>query len=403
MNLAEQTNAIPRPSELIERARALVPVLAERAPRADRERVVPKESIADMQAAGLFRVLQPKRWGGYEMSLEVANDVQMILAEGCMSTAWVYAVLAVEPFLMALFDDRTASDVWSADPSVLICGTSAGGPGNTATAVDGGFRLTGRWRFASGCDHTDWTFLGGCNVPDPAGGGAEYRMLLPRADYQIVDTWNVAGLRGTGSRDVVVADAFVPAHRAIKQSDLFLCRGPGQAVNTAPLYRIPFGQVFAMSVSTLMLGGLQGMLDAYLAYGRKRVARGIGPTVQDPVAQLLCAEAAVTIDECKLAFNRNIAMLTDYAERGETPPLQERMRYKFQVSYAVERASNLAARIFKAAGATGIYVDNSPFGRFFADISVGRQHVNNQYEPAGRNWGRVMLGGSEAENRDIFL
>jgi 3-hydroxy-9,10-secoandrosta-1,3,5(10)-triene-9,17-dione monooxygenase len=403
MNLADKVDVIPDGAELIARARALVPVLAERAAQTERERVVPKESIAELQATGLFRVLQPKRWGGYEAGLEVANDIQMILAEGCMSTAWVYAVLAVEPFLIALFDDRTAQDVWGTDRSVLICGTSAGGPGNKATPVDGGFRLSGRWRFASGCDHTDWTFLGGCHVAEAEGGGTEWRMLLPRSDYQIVDTWYVAGLRGTGSRDIVVEDVFIPAHRAIKQSDLFLCRGPGQAVNTGPLYRIPFGQVFAMSVSTLMVGGLQGMLDAYLAYGRKRIARGIGPTVQDPVAQLLCAEAAVTIEECKLAFNRNIAALVDYAERGKTPPLQDRMRFKFQVSYAVERMSLLAARIFKAAGASGIYVESSPFGRFLADINVGRQHVNNQFEPAGRNWGRVMLGGSEAENRDIFL
>jgi 3-hydroxy-9,10-secoandrosta-1,3,5(10)-triene-9,17-dione monooxygenase len=403
MNLADKVDAIPSHAELVARARALVPVLAERAAQTEQDRIVPKASIDELQAAGFFRVLGPKRWGGYELGLEVANDIAMILAEGCMSTAWVYAVLAVEPFLIALFDERVAQDVWGNDPAVLVCGTSAGGPGNKAVPVEGGFRVTGRWRFASGCDHTEWTFLGGCHVADPAGTSAEWRMLLPRSDYQIVDTWQVAGLRGTGSRDLVVEDAFVPAYRAIKQLDLFNGTGPGQTVNTAPLFRIPFGQLFALSVSTLMLGGLQGMLDAYLAYGRKRIARGIGPTAQDPVAQLLCAEIAVTIAECKLAFNSNIAKLTEYAQRGESAPLQERMQYKFQTAYAVERASLLAARLFKAAGASGIYVETSPFGRFLADINVGRQHVNNQYEPAGRNWGRMMLGGNEADNRDIFL
>ena len=394
---------IPSNAELIERARALVPVFAARAAQTERDRIVPRESIAEMQAAGLFRVLQPKRWGGFESGLDVANELQMILAEGCMSTAWVYAVLTVEPFLVALNDDQLAEDVYAGDPSVLICGTSAGGPGNTTTAVDGGFRISGRWRFASGCDHTSWTFLGGCRTTGADGKPTEWRVLIPRSDYQIVDTWHTAGLRGTGSRDLVVQDAFVPAHRAMKQSDLFLCRGPGQAVNTAPLFRIPFGQVFAMSVSTLTIGGLQGMLDAYLAYGTKRVARGIGPTAQDPVAQLLCSETALLIDECKLAFRRNVAALTGYAERGETPPLQERMHYRFQVGFAVERASLLAARLFKAAGASGIYVENSPFGRFLADINVSRQHVNNQFEPAGRNWGRMMLGGSEADNRDLYI
>jgi 3-hydroxy-9,10-secoandrosta-1,3,5(10)-triene-9,17-dione monooxygenase len=158
-----------------------------------------------------------------------------------------------------------------------------------------------------------------------------------------------------------------------------------------------------MSVSTLILGGLQGMLDAYLAYGAKRIARGIGPTVKDPAALLVCAEAAATIDEAKTIFRRNAGALMAYAERGETPPLQERMKYKFQLAYAVERASLLATRLFKAAGASGIYVDNSPFARWLNDINAGRQHVNNQFEPAGRNWGSLMFGGSEADNRDRFL
>ncbi|HXQ52201.1 MAG TPA: flavin-dependent monooxygenase [Stellaceae bacterium] len=403
MDTVAADTTTPTRTDLIARARAMVPVLAKRAAQAEQDRAVPKETIAEMNAAGLFRVLQPRRWGGYEMPLDVANDIQMILAEGCMSSAWIYAVLTVEPFLIALCDDRMAQDVWGKDESVLVCGTSAGGPGNKAIPVEGGFRLSGRWRFASGSDHTDWTFLGGCHVADPAGGGAEWRVLLPRSDYQIVDTWYVSGLKATGSRDIVVEDKFIPAHRAIKQQDLFLCRGPGQALNTAALYRIPFGQVFAISVSTLVIGGLQGMLDAFIGYGLKRIARGIGPTAGDPVAQSLCAEAAVTIDECKIAFNRNIANLTAYAERGEVPPLQERLRYKFQVAFAVERASLLAARIFKAAGASGIYVENTPFARFLADINAGRQHVNNQIEAAARNWGRVMLGGAESENRDIFL
>src|SRR6185436_12715198 len=152
-------------------------------------------------------------------------------------------------------------------------------------------------------------------------------------------------------------------------------------------YRIPFGQIFAMSVSTIVIGGLQGMLDEYLAYGRNRIARGIGPTAQDPVAQLACAEAASIVDEYKTIFDRNIAALTTYAERGEIPPLTERMRFKFQLSYGVERASLVAHRLYKAAGATGIYTESSPLARWLADIDVGRQHVSNQFEASGRNWG----------------
>jgi 3-hydroxy-9,10-secoandrosta-1,3,5(10)-triene-9,17-dione monooxygenase len=336
------------------------------------------------------------------MRLEVANEIQMILAEGCMSTAWVYAVLTVEPFLIAVCDDRMAQDVYAKDDSTLICGTSGAGPGCKVTSVDGGFRLSGRWRFASGCDHAAWTFLG-AQAEEADGSRIDWRVLLPRSDYQIIDTWVVSGLKATGSRDIVVDNAFIPAHRAIKQVDLFLCKGPGQALNTAALYRIPFGQVFALSVSTLLVGGLQGMLDEFLRYARGRVARGIGPTQMDPVAQLVIAEVQATIDECKLMFAHNIALATGYAERNEMASIAERSKYKFHMAYAVERASVLAHRLFKAAGATGIYIENSPLARMLGDINAGRQHVNNLYEAIGRQWGFLMLGGDEKLNRDRFL
>ena len=390
-------------AELVGRAREIVPVLAGRAAQAERDRAVPKETIAELQAAGLFQVLQPRRWGGQEMDLGVVNEIQMTLAEGCMSTAWVYAVLAVEPFLIAICDNRMAVDVWTDNASTLVSGTSAGGPDNKIIAVDGGFRVSGRWRFASGSGHADWTFLGNCFVPSGEGPPVVWRMLLPKSDYKIIDTWNVTGLRATGSYDIVVEDAFVPSYRAINQLDLYNCRGPGQAINSGPLYRVPFGQIFAMSVSTPLIGGLQAMLDAFLVYGKRRVARGIGPTAMDPVAQLVCAETATTIDELKTTFARNAQRLTDYAERSEIPPLPERMAYKFQLAFAVERTSLLANRLFKASGASGIYTEHSAFGRLLADINAGRQHVNNQFEAAGRNWGRVMLGGAENENKDMFL
>jgi 3-hydroxy-9,10-secoandrosta-1,3,5(10)-triene-9,17-dione monooxygenase len=393
---------IPSEAELIARARALVPKLKERAAQAERDRMVPRESVVEIRDAGLFRVLQPRRWGGYETGLQAANDIQMILAEGCMSTAWIYAVLTVEPFLLALYDDRAAEDVWGKDDSKLICGTSGAGPSCVATPVEGGFKLSGRWRFASGCDHTDWTFLGAA-ATEAQGQRVDWRFLLPKSDYSIVDTWFVSGLKATGSRDIVVEDRFIPAPRAFKQIDLFFCKGPGQAVNTSALYRIPFGQVFALSVSTLMVGGLQGMLDAFLAYAKGRMARGIGPTALDPAAQLTVAETQATIDECKAIFEKNIAKVTVDAERGTTASIQERMKYKFHMSYAVERASLLAHRLYKAGGASGIYVDSSPLSRYFNDINAGRQHVNNLHEAIGRGLGYLMMGGDEKENRDRFL
>jgi 3-hydroxy-9,10-secoandrosta-1,3,5(10)-triene-9,17-dione monooxygenase len=388
----------PAPEELVRRARALSPMLAQRAAIGDRERRLPKETIADMQAAGLFRVLQPKRWGGYEMSPNVFFDVQLALAEGDMSPAWVYGVVGLHPWLVAVLDDRAAQDIWGKDSSTLI-GSSLH-PSGTAKEVDGGYRLSGRWKFSSGCDHCDWSVLGAM-TPAKGDGPPDWRLfLVPRKDYRIVDTWNVPGLKGTGSNDVVVEDAFVPAYLTQTQLDNFLCRGPGQAVNTAALYRMPFGQIFFRGISTGAVGALQGMLNAFVDYGSKRVSVGGGSTAQDPVVQLVCAEVATALDEITLVLHRNFRNLMAYAEKGEAPPLVERLQYRFQSAVAVERCSLLAARLFKAAGGAGLFAE-LPFARFFADISAGRQHVGNQFESIGRNWGAALLGGEP--KRDLVL
>jgi 3-hydroxy-9,10-secoandrosta-1,3,5(10)-triene-9,17-dione monooxygenase len=265
--------------------------------------------------------------------------------------------------------------------------------------VPGGFRLSGRWKFSSGCEHCGWSFLGVNGARDPAAPPNRCVLLVPRGDYQIVDTWHVAGLKATGSHDIVVEDAFVPEHRLLQFVDAFRGAAPGLAVNTSPLYRLPFGQIFVRGVSTAALGALQGMLDAFLRYGATRVGRG-GATAADPVAQLAVAETAAAIDEMKTILGRDFRTLADYAQRGELPPLPLRMQYKFHSALVAERCSNLAARLFRATGGIGIYADQ-PFGRMLADINAGRQHISNQFEPIGRGFGAVLLGG--APGKDLML
>lgn len=384
--------------EVIERTRALIPRLIERAPLAARSRGLAAETIAEMQAAGVFRVLQPKRWGGFELDLRTYFEVQMALGEGDMSAAWIYGVVGVHPWLMALLDDRAAQDVWGNDTSVLISSSLA--PMGKATPVDGGFVLNGRWKYSSGCDHCDWSFLGAIVAPEGPGPPDQRHFLIPRSDYEIVDTWNVPGLRATGSNDVVVRDVFVPAYRVQALIDSFNLVGPGQAVNPSPLYRLPFGAIFVRGVSSAAIGALQGLLDAIVAYGSVRVTRAGGKTAEDPVAELACAEAASAIDEMRTVLFATFERLEAYANHGATPPLAERLRFKFQSAHVPERCVTLAARLFKLTGAAGLD-DDLPFGRILADITTGRQHLANQYEYYGRNWGRAMFGLEPA--RDLMM
>jgi len=397
MHAAHEVKTItPAPEEIIARARALIPVLAERAPKAEQDRRVPRETIADMQAAGLFRVFQPKRWGGYEMDPATYFEIQLALGEGCMSTAWVYGVVGLHPWLMGLFDDRAAYDLWGEDDSVLVCSSLM--PTGTAVTAPGGFRLSGRWKFSSGCEHCGYAYLGG-TPSEGAAAGERSIFLVPRADFAIEDTWRVSGLKATGSHDIVVSDAFVPDHRRVRWIDNFNGVGPGQAVNTSSLYRWIFGQIFFRGVSTGALGALQGMLDAFLRYGSVRVARG-ARAVDDPSVQLVVAEVAAGIDEMRTILFRDLRNLGAYAERGELPPLRERIEYKFHSALVGERCSVLAARLFKAAGGAALYAD-LPFGRILADIIAGRQHISNQHEAIGRNFGAALFGIED--QKDLML
>jgi 3-hydroxy-9,10-secoandrosta-1,3,5(10)-triene-9,17-dione monooxygenase len=313
-----------------------------------------------------------------------------------MSVAWVYGVVGVHPWFVALLDDRAAQDIWGRDDSTLICSSLM--PAGVAKPVDGGFRISGCWKYASGCEHCEWTLLGGTVEGRP---DDRRIFVIPQSDYEIVDTWHVPGLKGTGSHDIVVADAFVPEYRTQKYADNFRGYGPGLALNTSPLYRLPFGQVFFRGVSTGAIGALQGMLDAYLVYGKKRIGRATGtPASEEALIQLLCAETAVAIDEMKTILHRNFKALEGYAARGEMPPLKQRVEYKFHNAVVAERCSLLAARLFKAAGTAGIAAD-LPFGRIMSDITVGRQHISNQFEQAGKSYGAFLFGIEN--NKDFVL
>ena len=386
----------PAPAELIARARAMIPTLARRSLEQRQKRRILPETIADLQQADFFRVLQPKRWGGYELELGTFYDVQLALGQGDMSIGWIYGVLGVHPWFLGLIDDRAAQEVWGRDTSVLICSSLM--PAGKATPADGGFRLSGHWRYASGAEHCDWVLLGAMVTAEGAPPDGHI-FLVPRQDYTTIDTWQVAGLQGTGSIDVILDDVFVPGYRTQRMQDNFLLKGAGQAVNTSSLYRLPFGQIFVRGISTAGLGALQGMLTALLDHGRNRVTRAGGRSAENPFVQLLCAETAAAIDEMRLTLHRNSQTLHDYARRGETPPLDLRLQYKFQSTAVTERATLLAARIFKATGAAGLS-DEMPFGGILADLMAGRAHISNQYEYYGSNWGGVMYG---LETKDFML
>ena len=251
----QQAGETPTHDELVARARAMIPTLKGRAKQCVAERNVPAETIAEMQEAGFFRILQPKRFGGYEMHPNTFFAVQKLIAEGCMSTGWMYGVVGCHPYELALFDDKAQQEVWADASDMLVSSTYQ--PVGKVEPTEGGFYLSGHWGFSTGSVHCGWVLLGALVPPSEEGGPPDMRtFLLPREDYEILtDEWHVFGLQGTGSHGIKVDRAFVPEYRTHRAVEGFLCQNPGQEVNTAPLYSLPWAQVFVRSVSTAAFGG----------------------------------------------------------------------------------------------------------------------------------------------------
>jgi 3-hydroxy-9,10-secoandrosta-1,3,5(10)-triene-9,17-dione monooxygenase len=380
----------PRAKELIDNARAMGPVLRERTARCRAERKVPDETVADFHEAGFFKILQPEQWGGYAMDPQVFYAVGLEVARFCPSSAWVLGVIAVHNWQLAVFDDRAAQDVWGQDPSVLISSSYA--PVGKVKVVDGGFRLSGRWSFSSGSEHCKWAFLGAV-VPTPEApfDMANYRtFLVPIEDYEIVDNWDVVGLQGTGSHDIVVNDAFVPDYRTHRSMDGFLCDNPGNAVNAAPLYRMPFMQVFVRAVCTATLGACEGALDAFVDVAK---TRQVGPNKMkdDPFARRLAAEVKASVEEMKLTMIRNFDAMMDHCREGEPIPIDDRVRYRYDSAVVADRCLEMSGRMLKAAGSGGIR-EGSDLLAFHLDMLASQAHVANHSNPFASNMGGMMFG-----------
>lgn len=367
---------MPSPATLVERARALIPVLRARAAQCTAERRVPAESISEMQAAGFFRILQPHRWGGFEMEPNVFFDVQKLLAEGCMSTGWVFGVVGGHPYEIGLFPERAQEEVWGEDDATLV--SSSYQPVGKVERVDGGFTLSGRWGFSSGADHCSWVLLGSMIPPAREGDPPDMRtFLLPRKDYRIEDTWHVFGLQGTGSQDIVVERAFVPEYRTHKAADGFLCRNPGQKLNNGPLFRLPWAQVFVRLVSTAALGGAKAAVDAAVGIMQTRVSTNTGKASKsDPVLIGAIATAHARIAEMETVLRASMDDMMAYARLGADIPMDKRILYRFQSASVVRRCADLVDDLLPLLGGRAIYM-SSPLIQPWLDLHAARAHVAN--------------------------
>lgn len=378
-------------TKVLEAVTDLLPRFRERAVAAEQARRLPAESIAELQEAGVFRMLQPKRYGGMEADPVEFYEVVRTIATADGATGWVSSIVGIHPWQLSLFPEKAQDEVWGADPNTLVSSSYA--PTGKLTPVEGGYLVTGRWAFSSGCDHCSWVLLGALVMGDEGKPVDFLTILVPRGDYLIDDVWDVVGLKATGSNDIVITDLFVPAHRTLSFQDVSALTCPGQAVNTAPLYKLPFGTLFSYTITTPIIGMAQGAYDSHVDTMRERVRISYGgqKVAQDPFAHVRVARAASDIDAAWLQLVRNVREQMTLVEVGDDLPMELRLRARRDQVRGTERAVDAIDLLFKNSGGRSLKTGN-PIERAWRDAHAGSVHAANDTERWLAMYGKGAFG-----------
>ena len=383
-------------------ASALVPALRERAARAEDARIMLPETLADLHRTGLLRVLQPRRWGGMEFEFVANFDVPCELARGCASTGWNVANFLIHHWMLALYDERAQDEVWGQNPDSLIASGIAY-PQGQGRAADGGFIVSGRWNFSSGVNVADWNMLA-VTVREGEGRAGEgragdkvidHRMcLLHKSEYEVVDDWQVLGMRSTGSMTVVAKDVFVPVHRALC---MYEARGgdrfPGARANPHPVYRVPLSSLGGHGIGGVAVGNAQAALELSIEVVKQRSTSYTGLKMRDfQAVQLRIGAAAARIDAARQILRNDSIEAQEIANRNVIADPERKLRFKRNLAYAVSLCTEAVDILHAMAGANGIY-DGYPIQRIFRDAHALAGHFSFSTDAQFSTWGLAALGG----------
>lgn len=382
----------PTPGDLLDRARALVPVLAERAQRTEDNRSLLDETLADFQAAGLLCIMQPPNLGGFGLDITAHLAVSAELARGCASSAWIQALMGYQNMLVGFFDPAAQAEVL-ADGAPLLTSLVTG-PSETAELVDGGCRLAGTWPYVSGADQCNWMLLS-AHDPDARRDG-KWRVLtclLPRSSASVIDDWYCMGLRGTGSKTVTLEGEFIPEHRIICLQEIAGKGTPGQAVNPGPLFRgIPTSTLFAMIITAPALGIADAALEAFRQRLQDRWnARMCTSQSEWPGSQMRLGHMTARLKAAREAFTASSGAFMAEIEGGGEITVERRTLYRMDMVEVMRVCTEIVYELFLDAG-TGATMDGAPLQRMFRDIHTLRSHFVLGPDAAAENVGRVQLG-----------
>lgn len=361
---------MPTSQDLIALSEGMIPNLAKRAASDEAGGMVSSDSVREMVANGLLRIPQPKRYAGYEMPFSTLAQVVINLARGEHSAGWIYGLFALHNHHLAMFDDRAQRDVWSDNPDAIT--GSSYSPYGKAVSVKGGYSISGKWPFASGCDHADWYLVGGLADGDPK---KFLSFLVPKDVVAIQDDWDVFGLKSTGSKSLVIEEAFVPEYRTVPfgpESETF--EFPGYAVNTSPRYRAPYLVVFNRGITAVSIGSLQAMTEAFVDYTSNKVSMITGNAIHElPDTLEAVGEAVALVEQLKILALHDLDAMERFAAEGRVmdPALVNMFRYRAQVPG--DQCLKAAQALYEIVGGGGLY-ERLPINRMYRDLIAARNH-----------------------------
>jgi 4-hydroxyphenylacetate 3-monooxygenase len=377
-------------TSLLDRVTALLPEIEARAQICEDARQVLLENVTALRAAGYLGAFKPKAYGGHAMLPTDLYPATVALAGACPSTAWAMQLLIAHSHAIAYYDRRLQDEIWGTDPDAMVSSSVA--PMGKAVPVEGGILFSGRFQWSSGCDHATWAMLG-YMADNPATGEREHALaVLPRSDYQIVDTWFAAAMKGTGSKDIVVDNVFVPDYRIETFSALNFGTARGMGQHDDALFRLPFQPIFGGGFSAVSLGIAKATLDKYRQKLADRTRAYTGAKVAESApAYMKLAEAHQMVMAAEALLKAEWANFDFHGTTGTPPDMNIFIGWRTTQAYATKLCVAAVNLVFGASGGGALFT-SSPLQRLFRDAQATAAHAYSDYDVTSQILGRHLIG-----------
>ncbi|MHC8299810.1 p-hydroxyphenylacetate 3-hydroxylase oxygenase component [Pseudomonas sp. ZS1P83] len=379
-----------KPNPLLEDLKSILPTIAANAFEAEQNRKVPDENIALLKSIGMHRAFQPKKFGGMEISLPQFADCIALLAGACASTAWAMSLLCTHSHQLALFTAQLQQEVWGTDPDATASSSIA--PFGRTEEIEGGVLFSGEMGWSSGCDHAEWAIVGFRRKN--ADGTQDYCFaVLPRSDYQIRDDWFAAGMKGSGTKTLIIDNVRVPEHRIQKAKDMMEGKSAGFGLYPeSKIFYSPYRPYFASGFSTVSLGVAERMLDVFREKTKTRMRAYTGAAVGAATPALMrLAESTHQVAAARAFLEKTWQEHAEHSEQQRYPSRETLAFWRTNQAYATKMCIQAVDRLFEASGGNA-WFEHNEMQRLFRDSHMTGAHAYTDYDVCAQILGRELMG-----------